>query len=75
VAYRQPIGKQEIDSMRGVESGAVLRQLVRRGLIAVLPRQEAKNHAAIFVTTKRFLDQFGLKSIEELPQTQDLQAL
>jgi segregation and condensation protein B len=75
VAYRQPVTKQEIDSLRGAECGALLRQLVRRGLIAVVPRADAPRREASFGTTARFLKLFGLKSLDDLPQTQDLQSL
>ncbi len=75
VAYRQPATKQEIDSLRGAECGALLRQLVRRGLIAVVHRAEAGRREVSFGTTARFLKLFGLKSLDDLPQTQDLQTL
>jgi segregation and condensation protein B len=75
VAYRQPATKQEIDTIRGGESGPLLRQLVRRGLIAVVNRGDAQQKQVAYGTTPRFLEVFGLKSLEELPQTQDLQKL
>ena len=75
VAYRQPASKQEIDSLRGADSGALLRQLVRRGLIAVVHRAEVSRREVAYGTTGRFLELFGLKSIDDLPQTQDLQQL
>jgi segregation and condensation protein B len=75
VAYRQPATKQEIDSLRGVESGAVLRQLVRRGLITVVHRADAAQREVSYGTTPRFLELFGLSSLEDLPRTQDLQQL
>jgi segregation and condensation protein B len=75
VAYRQPATKAEIDSIRGAESGALLRQLVRRGLIAVVQRGEAGQREVSYGTTPKFLHFFGLKSLEDLPQTQDLQQL
>jgi segregation and condensation protein B len=75
VAYRQPASKPEIDSLRGAESGALLRQLVRRGLISVVHRAEASRREVSYGTTTRFLELFGLKSIDDLPQTQDLQTL
>jgi segregation and condensation protein B len=71
VAYRQPATKQEIDSIRGAESGSLLRQLVRHGLIAV-KRGEAGQKEVSYLTTARFLELFGLASLEDLPQTQDL---
>jgi segregation and condensation protein B len=75
VAYRQPISKQEVDSLRGAESGPLLRQLVRHGLIAVAQRAEASRREVAYGTTQRFLQMFHLKSLEDLPQTQDLQRL
>lgn len=75
VAYRQPATKQEIDSLRGGESGALLRQLVRRGLIAVVQRADATGREVSYGTTARFLELFGLKNLDDLPRTQDLQRL
>jgi segregation and condensation protein B len=75
VAYRQPVTKAEIDSLRGAESGALLRQLVRRGLIAVVQRGDAQTRVVSYGTTSRFLELFQLHSLEDLPQTQDLQRL
>lgn len=75
VAYRQPATKQEIDNLRGYESGAVLRQLVRRGLVAIVQRGDAKQREVTYGTTSRFLKMFGLASLEDLPKTQDLQQL
>jgi segregation and condensation protein B len=75
VAYRQPATRQEIDSLRGVESGSLLRQLVRRGLIAVVQRGDAAQRDVAYGTTVRFLELFGLGSLDDLPRTQDLQQL
>jgi len=75
VAYRQPATKQEIDNLRGAESGALLRQLVRRGLIGVVQRGDASQREVHYGTTPRFLELFTLKSLDDLPRTQDLQQL
>ncbi|MCS6852486.1 MAG: SMC-Scp complex subunit ScpB [Gemmataceae bacterium] len=75
VAYRQPISKAEIESLRGAESGHLLRQLVRRGLIAVGQRGEAGGKEVCYCTTPRFLELFGLSSLDDLPRTDDLQAI
>jgi segregation and condensation protein B len=75
VAYRQPATKQEIESIRGAESGHLLRQLVRRRLIAVAHRGESTQRVVSFGTTDRFLELFALASLDDLPQTQDLQKL
>ena len=75
VAYRQPATKQEIEAIRGTESGHLLRQLVRRRLIAIVHRGESNQREVSYGTTERFLELFGLKSLDDLPQTQDLQKL
>jgi segregation and condensation protein B len=75
VAYRQPATKQEIDSLRGAESGSLLRQLVRRNLIAIVHRAEAGQREVAYGTTPRFLEMFHLTSLDDLPRTQDLQIL
>jgi segregation and condensation protein B len=74
VAYRQPVTRQEVESLRGAESGGVLRQLVRLGLIAV-QRGEAGQREVSYGTTQRFLALFQLRSLDDLPRTQDLQQL
>ncbi len=75
VAYRQPATKQEVDSLRGADSGSQLRQLVRRGMIAVVRRGDAEQREVTYGTTARFLELFHLGSLDDLPQTQDLQRL
>jgi segregation and condensation protein B len=75
VAYRQPATRQEIDNLRGADSGALLRQLVRRNLIAVVQRGDGQHREVSYGTTPRFLELFQLQSLDDLPQTQDLQRL
>ena len=75
VAYRQPATKQEIDTLRGSDCGGLLRQLVRRGLVAVVHRADADRREVSYGTTTRFLELFKLGSLDDLPQTQDLQKL
>ena len=71
VAYRQPATKMEIDSLRGAESGPLLRQLVRRGLIQVVYRADANVKEVSYGTTQRFLELFELQSLDDLPKTQE----
>jgi segregation and condensation protein B len=71
VAYRQPVGKAEVDAIRGTDSGAILRQLVRLGLVAVQHRAEAGSREVRYGTTPRFLRIFGLASLDELPRLGD----
>ena len=73
VAYRQPATKMEIDSLRGAESAALLRQLVRRSLIQIVYRAEAEHREVSYGTTQRFLELFGLQSLDDLPKTQELE--
>jgi segregation and condensation protein B len=75
VAYRQPATKQEIDALRGAESGALLRLLVRHGLIAVVQRGDASTKEVSYGTTAKFLEMFGLGSLEDLPRTDDLRQI
>ncbi len=65
VAYRQPVGKAEIDGSRGTDSGTVLRQLLRLGLIAAT-QTEAKE--TLYATTTRFLEIFHLRELDDLPE-------
>jgi segregation and condensation protein B len=74
VAYRQPVTREEVESLRGGDSAGVLRQLVRLGLIAV-QRGEASPREVVYSTTGRFLALFQLRTLDELPRTQDLQQL
>jgi segregation and condensation protein B len=79
VAYRQPVTRAEVDSLRGGESGHLLRQLVRLGLIGVQrgagAGAAAEQREVTYGTTARFLELFGLRSLDDLPRTQDLQRL
>jgi segregation and condensation protein B len=75
VAYRQPVSKQDIDGIRGSDSGGILRQLLRRGLVRVTDRQEKSGREIFYATTPRFLELFQLNSLDELPQTQDLASM
>ena len=70
VAYRQPVTRQELDQVRGKPSGAMLAQLLRRGLLR-LDREDGTAKATHYRTTERFLQLFGLESLSELPQSQD----
>ncbi|HZZ78852.1 MAG TPA: SMC-Scp complex subunit ScpB [Gemmataceae bacterium] len=75
VAYRQPVTKADVDSMRGGDSGALLRQLVRRGLVQVAELPGVKPREVVYSTTPKFLQMLGLDSLDDLPKTHDLQQL
>jgi segregation and condensation protein B len=71
-AYRGPITRTEIDEIRGVDSGAVLRTLLERRLIAVRGRQKGMGRPFLYETTLEFLRHFGLADISELPRQGEL---
>ena len=66
VAYRQPVLRVEIEAIRGVSCGEMLRQLMDRDLVRIQGRSEELGRPYLYGTTKRFLQQFGLDNIEEL---------
>ncbi len=68
IAYKQPLAKGDVDALRGADSGGVIRQLVRLGLIAVAARGTADDPAVRYATTGRFLSLFGLGSLDDLPR-------
>ncbi len=74
VAYRQPVTKSTIDTMRGLDSASQLRQLLKRGLIR-LQSSKTTSDEATYQTTSRFLSLFKLRSLDELPRSDDLQKL
>lgn len=67
VSYKQPITRAEIEEIRGVKSERVLYSLVNKALLCEVGRAEGPGRAILYGTTSVFLEQFGLKSIEELP--------
>jgi len=72
VAYRQPLGRIELEEIRGVASASVLRTLQDWELIAVVGRGEGLGRPLLYGTTKHFLDHFALQSLSDLPRAQDL---
>lgn len=72
VAYKQPVTKPEVDDIRGVDSGYMLRQLLEKVLIEVSGRLDAPGKPLLYRTTKHFLKHFGINSIEELPKPREI---
>jgi segregation and condensation protein B len=72
VAYRQPIGRAEIEEIRGVGSAGVLRTLQDRELVEVVGRAEVLGRPLLYGTTAGFLDHFGFRSLEDLPRPDEL---
>ena len=75
VAYRQPITRPEIDDVRGVDSGAVLKTLLERELIQIVGRKEEPGRPLLYGTTVRFLEFFNLRSLRDLPTLRDFRDL
>ncbi|MGJ9384883.1 SMC-Scp complex subunit ScpB [Salipaludibacillus sp. CF4.18] len=67
IAYKQPLSRMEIEDIRGVKSERPIRTLSAKGLIKEVGRVEGTGRAILYGTTKQFLEQFGLRTIEELP--------
>jgi len=74
VAYKQPITRAEIEDIRGVAVGPVLRNLLDLSLAKIVGRAEVLGRPLLYGTTKKFLEQFGLKSLRDLPKSEDFQA-
>lgn len=72
IAYRQPIGRAEIEEIRGVAVGSVLKSLHERNLIDIVGRSEGIGRPLLYGTTPLFLEQFGLRHLEELPRADEL---
>ncbi len=68
VAYRQPVLRTEIESVRGVQCGDILRQLMERDLVRIVGRSDDLGRPLLYGTTKRFLALFGLRHLDELPR-------
>jgi segregation and condensation protein B len=68
VAYRQPVLRAEIEAIRGVDCGEILRQLMDRDLVRTAGRAEELGRPYWYATTKRFLQVFGLRHLEDLPR-------
>jgi segregation and condensation protein B len=75
IAYRQPVTRGDIDALRGVDSGGPLHFLLERKLVVPAERKDAPGRPWLYRTTPRFLDQFGLKSLEDLPELDEFAAL
>lgn len=72
IAYRQPIGRAEVEEIRGVSVGGVLKMLLERGLVDVVGRSEGLGRPLLYGTTPLFLEQFALRHLEELPRADEL---
>jgi segregation and condensation protein B len=75
LAYRQPITRPEIDDIRGVDSGPVLKMLLERDLVRILGKKDEPGRPLLYGSTPEFLEFFGLKSLKDLPTLQEFTEL
>ncbi len=72
IAYRQPVPRSEIEHIRGVDSGGVLRTLMDRKLVRIMGRKEIPGRPILYGTTSRFLEVFGLSGLKDLPALKEI---
>ncbi len=75
VAYRQPITRAEIEHLRGVDCGGVLKSLLEKRLVRILGKKDIPGRPLIYGTSKEFLEIFGFKDLKSLPTLKEIQAL
>lgn len=75
IAYKQPVTKPEIDHIRGVDSGYIVRQLLEKNLIEVAGRADKPGRPLVYKTTQNFLKHFGINSVEELPKPREIEEI
>ncbi len=75
IAYKQPIIRSDIEHVRGVNCGGILRMLLERRLIRVLGKKEIPGRPLIYATTKQFLEVFDLKDLKDLPTPEEIKSL
>lgn len=75
IAYKQPILRHEIEKLRGVDTGGIIRTLMEKGLIKIVGRKNLPGKPLIYGTTKKFLEVFDLKDIESLPKLKEIKEL
>jgi segregation and condensation protein B len=75
IAYKQPIIRSDIEYIRGVDCGGILRVLLERKLIRILGRKEIPGRPLIYATTRQFLEIFDLKDLKDLPTTEEIEKM
>ncbi len=75
IAYKQPVTKKEIDLVRGVDSARAIKHLLERRLVEIAGRNGEAGKRMVFGTTQRFLEVYGLKSLEDLPTYKEIESL
>jgi segregation and condensation protein B len=72
IAYKQPVMRADIEAIRGVAAGELIRGLMYKGLVKIVGRAEVLGRPMLYGTTKKFLEIFGLNSLKDLPKAEEL---
>jgi segregation and condensation protein B len=72
ISYKQPVMRADIESIRGVAAGDLIRSLMYKGLVKIVGRAEVLGRPMLYGTTKKFLEIFGLNSLKDLPKVEEL---
>jgi segregation and condensation protein B len=72
IAYKQPVIRADIEAIRGVAAGEMIRGLMYKGLVKIVGRAEVLGRPMLYGTTKKFLETFGLNSLKDLPKSEEL---
>jgi len=72
IAYKQPVIRADIEAIRGVAVGEMVRSLMYKGLVKIVGRAEVLGRPMLYGTTRKFLETFGLNSLKDLPKTEEL---
>ncbi len=72
IAYKQPVLRSDVEHIRGVDSGGVIRSLLDKGLVKIIGRKDIPGRPMLYATTRRFLEVFDLKDLKDLPTLEEL---
>ena len=74
IAYKQPIMRADVEAIRGVGAGEMIRSLMYKGLVKIVGRAEVLGRPMLYGTTKKFLEVFGMNTLKDLPKVEELKA-
>ena len=75
IAYRQPVTRAEVEYLRGVDSGGVIKSLLEKNLLRILGKKDVPGRPLMYGTSRQFLELFGLKDLQDLPTLKEFSAL
>lgn len=75
VAYRQPVTRAEVEYLRGVDSGGVMKTLLEKGLVRILGKKDVPGRPLMYGTSRKFLEFFGLRDLNDLPTLKEFSSL